>query len=141
MAVKKGRNGGDLILWERGQSGNPKGRPRKVLSELGKIVGTDFSVSLSKDDKFQILESLLEMSLEDLKKIALDKSTPAFMVVIASAIRKDITMGRATTMTDLMDRFFGKPKQAVEHTGEDGKPISLNISNLTDAELAELIKE
>lgn len=112
MAKKvKQPHGGAVNRWERGESGNPDGRPRKVLSELAEKVGVDFKVSLSKEDKFSILESMLEMSLEELKSIATDKRAPAFMVVVAGAIRKDITNGKMYTINDLFDRFFGKPNQ------------------------------
>ena len=122
--TRKGKYGGEITSWERGQSGNPNGRPRRALSALSQKLDIDFKVSLSREDKFQSLESLLEMSIEELKAIALDKSTPAFMVIVAGAIRKDLATGKAQTLNELLDRFFGKPKQAIEHTGEDGGAIA-----------------
>lgn len=130
-----------MVYWQQGESGNPKGRPRKVLSELAKKVGVDFQVSLSKEDKFTILESMMEMSLQELKSIATDKSAPAFMVVVASAIRKDIQSGKLGALNDLFDRFFGRPDQVskVEHTGKDGGTIK--YETMSDQEIAKRIEQ
>jgi len=107
-------HGGVLQPWQRGESGNPNGRPRKALKELQDKVGIEFNVSISRDDKFTILESMMEMSLLDLKSIGTDPRAPAFMAVIARAIIKDYEKGTMNTLDGLMDRFFGKPKQYEE---------------------------
>lgn len=56
--TRKGRNGGTLMVWQRGVSGNPNGRPRRFLSVIEKKIGIDFNVSLSGNDKYQIPESI-----------------------------------------------------------------------------------
>ena len=84
---------GKETQWKRGQSGNPNGRPRRVLSALAEKVGVDFNVSLSKQDKFTILESMLEMNVSQLKELSSDKTTPAFMVIVSNAIRADVVNG------------------------------------------------
>lgn len=109
---KKQKHGGTLQFWKKGESGNPNGRPRKVLRQLEEKVGIEFGVSLSKEDKFQILESMLEMSLTQLQSIATDKECPAFMVVIANGLKEDIKKGRINTLAECFDRFFGKAEQS-----------------------------
>ena len=121
--TRKGRNGGTLMVWQPGISGNPNGRPRRLLSIIENKIGVDFNVSLSGNDKYQILESMLEMSLKELSYIEADPDTPAFMVIVARAIREDITRGTSRTMEALFDRFFGRAKQAIEHTGMNGTPV------------------
>lgn len=111
---KKQKHGGTLQFWQKGESGNPNGRPRRVLHQLEEKVGVQFGVSLSKEDKFQILESMLEMNLTELAAIATDKDCPVFMVTIAKAIKKDIEQGKIYTISELFDRFFGKAKQINE---------------------------
>ena len=104
------------MVWQRGVSGNPNGRPRRFLSVIEKKIGVDFNVSLSGNDKYQILESMLEMSLKELSRIEADPDAPAFMAVVARAIREDVTRGTTRTMEALFDRFFGRAKQEIDHS-------------------------
>lgn len=106
----------NLTPWQRGQSGNPSGRPRKVLNQLQELTGLEFNTTLSREDKFTILESLLEMPLADLKTIATDSQAPAFVVIAAKAILSDASKSRLNALAELFDRFYGKPKQAAEIT-------------------------
>lgn len=132
-------HGGAVNQWERGESGNPSGRPRKVLKELEEKVGVNFRVSLSKEDKFAILESMMEMSMEELRSIATDPRAPAFMILVASAIRKDFKDGRLNTINDLFDRFFGKAHQttAIDHTSKGGKITGVEIIIKGQSEVVE----
>lgn len=95
--------------FKKGQTGNPNGRPKKVITRLEELIGRKFDVQVTKADKMQIIESLLELSLEQLKTIATDKDTPVFMVLIANAIRGDIERKNLTTANDLLNRLYGKP--------------------------------
>lgn len=89
---------------------NIKGRPKKNIHELEEVIGIQFSIALTKADKYQIIESMLETPLDELKKIAENKECPAFMVNVATAIVADIQAGETTTMDRMLDRFFGKAK-------------------------------
>ncbi len=123
-------------MWERGQpSPNPNGRPRRVLRQLEEKVGIEFSVSLSKEDKFQIIESLLELSVDDLEKIAKDRSAPAFVVTVAGALRDDIQKRRMYSAESIFDRIFGKPKQTTEI--DQNIKGTIAFSDLTDEQIAD----
>lgn len=102
------------MVWEKGESGNPNGRPRKALNMLSKKIGVEFNVTLSGQDKYRILESMLEMSINELKSIGTDPRAPAFMAIIARGIVTDFSKGTTSTLDGLMDRFFGKPKMQEE---------------------------
>lgn len=116
-------------MWKKGESGNSNGRPRRALHELCEKTGVDFQVSLSREDKMQILESMLEMSIEELKLIATDSKSPAFMVLVASALRADIADGKMYSMNSLFDRFFGMPEQRskMQLVGDDGGPLITSV--------------
>ncbi len=122
--TKEGKENQDANLqigmWQRGQSGNPNGRPRRALRQLEERIGIEFNVALSKEDKFQIIESLLELSANDLDAISKDKTAPAFVVAIAGALCDDIKKKRMYSAELIFDRMFGKPKSNTELSNPDG---------------------
>lgn len=128
MAKRRG-NPQNLTPWKKGETGNPNGRPRKVLTKLENQIGIKFNVSLSKEDKYQIVESMLEMSLTELKQVAQDQDAPVFMVTIAKGIADDIKKGRINTVESMFDRFFGRAKQAVDVTSNGETLVPAVIRN------------
>lgn len=103
-----------------------KGAPKSTLKELEERIGVSFGIALSKGDKFQIIESLLETPLKELKEIVKNESAPVFLVNVASAIVQDIQRGETTTLEKLMDRFFGKARQESVIIGDKENPIVVN---------------
>jgi len=92
-----GKNGGTLKRPAKGESGNPKGRPRKLpdLDVLGaEIFGADPETGGSK------MKEVVEALFAKAKK------------------------GDVKAMAYIMDRFYGKPTQRSEVTGANGEPIT-----------------
>lgn len=102
------------------------GAPKKNLEQLQELIGIQFNISLNKREKYQIIESLLETPLKELKEIVKNEATPVFIVNVATAIKKDIENGRTTTLDSLLDRFFGKAKQETVFIGDKENPIAIN---------------
>lgn len=105
---------------------NMMGAPKSTLKQLEEKIGVSFGISLSKGDKFQIIESLLETPLKELREIVKNESAPVFLVNVASAIVQDVQRGETTTLEKLMDRFFGKARQESVIIGDKENPVFVN---------------
>jgi len=114
----------NLKPWSKGVSGNPSGRPRKLITELEDQLGVHFQADLKKQDYYHILQSMLEMGVEQLIEVGRDRNVPIFMVTCARAIVDDMLNNRMTTVDSLFDRLFGKPKQVNELVGKDEGPLT-----------------
>lgn len=110
--------------FKKGQTGNPNGRPKKIIQRLEDVIGRKFSVGITKADKLQIIESMLELSVSQLKGIATDTESPVFMVLIANAIKGDIERKNMVTVNELLNRLYGKSSVRVEVEKEDGQDQS-----------------
>lgn len=119
----------DARPFQKGQSGNPNGRPRNVLTKLESLIKQEFKVHLSKADKLTIMESMLEMSVQQLGIIAQDKDSPAFMVVMANSIRGDIERKKMGTVDELFARFWGRPGKEEQPEAEHKPDALLELMN------------
>jgi hypothetical protein len=115
--------------WRKGQSGNPKGRPPKIINRLEKLIGYEFGLELSRQDKMQIIEWCLERTKEEVDAIRGDKNTPAFIVAIMSGIIRDAKTGSLSALSMIFDRAYGKPTQPYKDESD------FDLSELTDEEL------
>lgn len=111
--------------WKKGESGNPKGRPKKPVLELKR----DGYKLAEINDTIQVL---MTMTLEELKLIWDNPKSTLLERTIASAIRKGIEKGNLDSIETLLNRVYGKPKEAVDLTtkGEginNTTPFTINI--------------
>jgi len=114
----------NLKPWKPGESGNPNGRPKKVITRIAEITQREYGIELTKTDKYDLIEYCLEMTGDELELIIDDSKSPAFLVVIAKAIIKDIKESRITTVEAIFDRVFGRPTQV---QAIDPEKNSLNL--------------
>ncbi len=113
----EGRNGGTLKPFEKGESGNPNGRPkgaknRSTIARHWLQVNQNLKNPLTGENE--------TMSQEDLMTLAL----------IKKAREGDVNAYKA-----LMDSGYGAPVQQIEQTNTD-----IDLSGLTTDELKELLK-
>jgi len=110
--------------FKKGQSGNPKGRPRVkgALKDIKTIIG---------DELEKFINELLHMDLSALKKIAEDKTGKytSFKQVIASIIYKSASHGDPMRLEALLNRVIGKVKDQVEISGDKENPIRVETLN------------
>ena len=134
MATEKpGKYGGTLKMWEKGESGNPKGRPKKPVLQM-KVEG--YKLHEINDT----IQAMCSMDLDQLRKIWENPKSTVLERTIAAALRKGIEKGSLQNVETLLDRVYGQPKENMDITtkGEGiNKPrIEINIikTKLTEGE-------
>lgn len=108
----------NLKPFKKGQSGNPKGRPRKWVSTL-----TDQGYKMS--EVRDCILAMMAMTMDELKDAYENTNATALEKTVSNAIRKSIQKGSLYSMETLLDRVFGKPKETLDNH------ISGEIKNIT----------
>lgn len=110
--------------WKKGQSGNPKGRPVKPVLQLKK---EGYKLHEINDT----IQTLLNLNLDELNDVWDNPNATLLERTIASAIRKGIDKGNLESVETLLNRVYGKPKEAVDVTTKGQKleqsPFTIKI--------------
>lgn len=103
----------NLKPYKKGQSGNPKGRPRKYVSLLKE---QGYKVAEVND----CIQAMMSMTLDELKEVWDNKQATVLEKTIASAIKKSIERGSLYSIETLLTRVYGKPRETadINNTGE-----------------------
>ena len=92
--------------FQKGQSGNPAGRPQGFL--VSNALTAKLKEAVSKSDKRTNAEAIAD-------------------VLVTAALDGDVG-----AIKEIIDRTEGRPKQVNEVTGTDGAPILINIQAMID---------
>jgi hypothetical protein len=110
MAFEKGKTPKGAKPFQKGKSGNPKGRPKKlinVIKDIFKVIeGESLKPQLNKQDYEDICKLLAEKTEEQLQNIASDKRTPMFIAIVARAMLKDKAKGTMYAFDNIFDKFI-----------------------------------
>lgn len=118
MKEQPGRNGGTLHSWEKGQSGNPKGKAPKLFSALAKEWkerGIEKATPAAVQEAY---EYLLALPLRDVISIAgqplQDLQTNDYPAILRIAAAEMIGKRKREILDSMLDRAHGKSMQRTE---------------------------
>jgi len=99
----EGRNGGELIPYEKGRSGNPNGRPK----------GMAFKTILN-----EILDLPADMTVSEVQEYTekLGRKLTNREIMLIRMMAKAITDPESKSMQHILDRVEGKPQQSIDVT-------------------------
>lgn len=100
--------------WEKGQSGNPRGRPPKMETILKQYFLDEHQMKLTKGQMQDIIKNLLSKTRSELVELANNDQLPFWISMIAQKANRDFKKGSVHLLDVLFDRVYGKPKEEQE---------------------------
>jgi hypothetical protein len=114
----------NLKPFEKGESGNPNGRPKKYVSALKEQGYKNSEIN-------DCILVMISMDLDELKEVWQNPRATILEKTIANALRKSLEKGSLYSIETLLSRAVGKPKESIDHTtnGETMRDIQVTIVN------------
>ena len=105
--------------FKKGESGNPNGRPPKLLSAINAELKAKGYERVSPSQIVEAYELLFGLDEDRIKGYITDKETPMFLRIVAKQM---LTPKGHEMIERMLDRAHGKAKQGfdVEHSGSGG---------------------
>lgn len=123
MRKEKQEHGGALVRSEPGETGNPNGRPKKLVSSLIAQLKEEGYEGVTNGQISDVISLLLNLEKDRVKKLAEDSTQPIYVQRISRRLVTATDKEIGDFIDKQLDRAHGKPKQAMEHTGKDGETL------------------
>ncbi len=122
MKEIKGRNGGTLKVPEKGETNNPNGRPKKLVTLMKEVGYTKSQVE-------QTMVTMMGLSRKELEKIDKGEEYTILERTIAGALLRGHDKNSLFNLEMLLSRSQGKPKETVDQNiTEKSIKITLNLN-------------
>lgn len=108
-------HGGALVRPKKGETPNPHGRPKKLVTTVLEDLKKQGYSRVGPDQVREAMETLINLPKDELLEIANGDSGHPMLVVIAA--RGLCSKKGWEVLSGLLDRAHGKAKQALEHSG------------------------
>ena len=102
----------NLKPWKPGQSGNPNGRPPKMLTEINREMKDAGYERVSPSHVAEAYEMLLGMDEDNIRAMTNDTAQP-YIIRVVGKMLLDKSKG-FEAIERMLDRVHGKPKQVSE---------------------------
>lgn len=121
----------NLILYKKGQSGNPNGRPKRLVNVIKKLP------SDMQEKVYDVLAFALTLPDENAAKEYLksqEGELGQYGFVLQIAIRQLLKEGWGwNALMDIMDRLYGKPKMSADITAS-GEGLTIIVKSQEEKE-------
>ncbi len=119
----------NLIRYKPGQSGNPKGRKRKLLGSVNAALKAEGFEPVIAMDVVEAYNTLMNLTESRIKEIIADSESPMFLRIVAKAM---LSKEGVEMIEKMLDRAHGKAVTKVAATDKDGNDVPVQIIKLPD---------
>ena len=116
MPFQKGVTPPGAKPFKKGQSGNPAGKPRKIVSAC-------MALGYKRQEVIDTLSVMIAYTLDELKEVYQNKNSTLLELTIANALRKSLEKGSLYTIDSILDRLFGKATEKLD--------VDANVTQIT----------
>ena len=111
-------HGGAVNRFQKGESGNPKGRPPKLATTVIRALKERGIARVDRTEVDELIGRVQNLTARELRELAAADDTPVVVALIARGMLGKA--GHEFLVRDLWDRQHGRPKQEVkvEESGE-----------------------
>ncbi len=103
----------NLIPFKKGKTGNPNGRPKKLLSSVNSELEIKGYKEATKQEILSCYLRLINTDIPEIEEMVKDKHQPALIRIVG----KSILSGKGFDIVEkMLDRGIGKADQKVENT-------------------------
>ena len=114
-------NNGNLKPFKKGQSGNPKGKQKKLVGYTITMLESEGYAQVTAGQVKQVYTLLITLTEERLKVLTADPETPMLYRIVA---KKILSKEGFETVEQMLDRAHGKATQPIEGAIQ---PPTINI--------------
>ncbi|MCB0771737.1 MAG: hypothetical protein KDC00_15160 [Flavobacteriales bacterium] len=105
------KHGGAVNRFEKGESGNPKGRPPKLLSTIVAELRSKGYERASAYNVVEAFETLMNVPEDVLSEMVKDKSSPMSLRIVGKAM---LTAKGWEVLQAMIDRAHGRARQTID---------------------------
>lgn len=106
----------NLKMWKKGQSGNPAGKPRRLLAQVR-------GLGYTKAEVMNLINTMLAFKVAELRKIAENQDSDMLERTIAKVLVKSFDKGSLYAIDNLLSRAQGKPAEMIDVQTKESRVI------------------